>query len=131
MKEIKSVFDLALVSENLYKGQDPQLLIVTSSECYWCQQFAHEWREISSALGSDCQVYVLSVQAAGGERILREGMGFFFQHDIGESIGYPSIYLLGSATLPIEISPEVFWDPQHQHFLRQQLVTSIRERILE
>jgi len=131
MKHINSVFDLALVSESLHTKAGPQLLIVTSLECYWCQQFAHKWTEISSSLGDECGVYALSVQAAGGERVLREGMYFFFEHDIGKSIGYPSMYLFGVDSLPVEISPEVFWDAQQKRFLQEELVTFVRERILQ
>ena len=131
MNELRSIFDLAFMSADLYHGGGPHLLIATSVHCPWCRKFSPYWAEIAEQLGSSYEVSVVTVEETGGEQIFREGMHFFFQHDVGESIGFPSMYVLERSSGVEEISPDVFWHPGQKQFLKQNLVARLNERIRE
>ena len=106
-------------------------MIATSVHCPWCRKFSPYWAEIAEQLGSSYEVSVVTVEETGGEQIFREGMHFFFQHDVGESIGFPSMYILERSSGVEEISPDVFWHPGQKQFLKQNLVARLNERIRE
>ncbi len=128
MKEIYSIFELSFLSADVYHEKHAHLIIVTSRDCPWCEKFKPYWSEIAESITKQYELSTLKVEDIGGERIFREGFLFFFQHDVGESIGFPSMYILDYGERPAPIPPEVFWHAGQQQFLKQNLINYLRER---
>jgi len=94
MREFRSIFDLGSMWLPKSKERELRLLLVTSTNCRWCDIFKPLYKELEEQLVGNYELYQIEAENVGGRAVFREGFHFFFRVP---NRAFPSLYIVEPA----------------------------------